>query len=195
MFAALFSQDGMTNYLLIGIALLVLLLIAAFGFKEKPARGSRAALLADKYRQMTPQLLREAPEDEVVDAVIANLHEKLDPHFPNPYATIPALSPGRSAVYAVWLLCNELDNDGWEAFYATSSAIFDELARDGLLRIGAAQCAAVVDRVLAFKPIRGENEALAQLHADFLEAVEAEQPLALCRQYILDNVDEFCDEP
>lgn len=193
MLAALNMNPTLLRYAIIGAVLLALLLIAAYGFKEKAPRSSRSRMLGEKYRHMTEELLRQAPQDEVVDAVIANLHEKLDPDHPSPYVEIPPLSPGRSAVYSVWVLCNEMELDGWEAFYAGPSCVFDELARDGLLRIGAVQCAAVVDRVLAFKPIRQESEALAQLHADFLEAADAEQPLDLCRAYILDNVAEFCD--
>lgn len=182
-----------SNWYLFALLLIVVLALF-FGFRDRPARDSRSRMLGEKYRQMTPELLIDAPEEELVDAVIANLHEKLDPHRPDPYRTIPPLSPGRCAVYAVWLLCHELDQDGWEAFYAGPSACFDELARDGLLRIGATQCAAVVDRVLAYKPVTGDQPELAELHADFLEAVEMETPLTLCAIYIRDHLDEFCDE-
>ena len=185
-------QTDRNLYILIILAVVVgaaLLLM-----KDKPARDGRSRMLGEKYRVMTPELLAAASDEELVDAVIANLHEKLNLRRPDPYKDIPPLSPGRSAVYSVWLLCHELEQDGWERFYAGPSAVFDELARDGLRLIGAERCAAVVDEVLARRPVHGESEEMAQLHADFLEAAEEEQPLALCRAYIRTNPEEFCDE-
>ena len=38
------------------------------------------------------------------------------------------------------------------------------------------------------------EEERAELHADFLEQAEVEQPLEKCVEYIRDNPDEFLDE-
>lgn len=154
----------------------------------------RSDLLAEKYRVMTKEKLAETPDEELADAVVANLLEKVDKRRPDPYLIVPQLSRGRCAVYSVWLLCKELDAGSFEEFYRSGPQEFDELASDGMALIGATECAAVLNRARELAMCLEEaEEELAQLHADFLEAMEKEAPLMLCARYIRDFPDEFCD--
>ncbi len=98
----------------------------------------------------------------------ANLLEKQDRRRPDPYHTIPLLSRGRTAVYSVWLICNELDKGSFEDLYAGPSAVFDELAADGLDLIGAPRCAAALRTAKErISDMEGHAEELAELHARF----------------------------
>ena len=125
----------------------------------------------------------------------ANLLEKQDRRRPDPYHTIPLLSRGRTAVYSVWLICNELDKGSFEDLYAGPSAVFDELAADGLDLIGA-PCAAALrtakERISDMEGHAGRTGRAAR--ADFLEAAEEERPLDRCVEYIRANPREFVDQ-
>lgn len=197
MILANFFGWGQPGYFILMGAVLLLLLAASL-WKPKPRdeRDLRGRLLGEKYRTMTQALLRGTADDELLDAVIANLHEKLDPKRPDPYRTIPLLSPGRCAVYFVWLITKELDEGSFEDLYARPSGAFVELSADGMARIGAARSEQLLRRSveLAGTKDAADSEAFAQLHADFLEAVEQEKPLALCAAYIRENPSEFLDE-
>lgn len=98
------------------------------------------------------------PDDQLVDAVIANLMAKLDPHHPDPYRTIPMLSHGRCVVYSVWLLCRELDNAGFEELLESPSSAFCALGADGFDTLGAVRCAEAVRAALRTE----EEEELAE---------------------------------
>lgn len=90
----------------------------------------------------------------------------------------------------MWLICKELDAGSFEEVLEGPSAVFLELAADGFDAVGAPGCAAAVRSVLT----ASSEEERAELHADFLEQAEVEQPLEKCVEYIRDNPDEFLDE-
>ena len=83
-----------------------------------------------------------------------------------------------------------LDETGFEELLASPSGDFLELAADGLQELGALRCATALREA---PNAGGEEAVLAELHADFLEAAEAEKPLDLCVGYIRDNPEQFVD--
>ena len=186
---AFFRVGGPGYYLIILVFMALLVGLYLWGNSRKDQR-SRADDLTRKYQILDDAKLAAVPDEEVVEAVAANLMAKLDRRRPDPYKTIPLLSHGRCVVYSVWLVCRELDEAGFEEFFVSPSSAFGELAADGLEEIGAGRCAAVLRSALAATP---QTEELAELHADYLEAMEQEQPLALCVPYIRDNAADFVD--
>ena len=126
----------------------------------------------------------------ITQNVVANIMAKVDKRRPDAYKTVSQLSHGRNAVYCVWLICKELDAGSFEEVLEGPSAVFLELAADGFDAVGAPGCAAAVRSVLT----ASSEEERAELHADFLEQAEVEQPLEKCVEYIRDNPDEFLDE-
>lgn len=90
----------------------------------------------------------------------------------------------------MWLLCRELDSAGFEELLESPSAAFCALGADGFDTLGAPRCAEAVRAALRTE----EEEDLAERHADFLEAMQEEQPLARCVSFIRDNVPDFVDE-
>lgn len=186
--AGLFEAGGAGYYILVlaFMALLVALYIWGSNRREKQDRGAE---LQTRYKTLDRVKLDATPDEELVNAVAANLMGKLDARKPDAYRTIPLLSHGRCLVYSIWLICHELDEAGFEELMASPSGEFLELAADGLEELGAPQCAAALRSV----PEATGEEALANLHADFLEAVKEETPLARCVEYIRDNSDSFVD--
>lgn len=110
---------------------------------RRPAE-TRADRLQKLYDTLTPELLDSVPDEELVDAVIANLMAKLDSQVPDDYTTIPLQSHGQCAVHSVWLTSRVLEADGFVGYWQNPSGRFAELAMDGLELIGAGECAAVL---------------------------------------------------
>ncbi len=191
--AGFFDAGQPGYYLLILVFMAALVGLYLWGNRHKDA-DSRAARLGRLYKTLDEDTLASIPDEDLVDAVVANLLEKQDRRRPDPYHTIPLLSRGRAAVYSVWLLCKELDEGSFEDLYASASSVFDELAADGMDLIGAPRCGtALREAKEQIADMEGNAETLAQLHADFLEAAEEEKPLDRCVEYIRANPREFID--
>ena len=87
-------------------------------------------------------------------------------------------------------MCHECAAQGGLAgFYAGPSAVFAELAADGLELVGAVECAAAVRAAMR------EGADLSALSASFDDAAKRELPLEKCVAYIRDNPGEFVDAP
>ena len=185
-----FFSAGQGGYYLLVLVFMALLVGLYLWGRSRREKNTRADELQNTYREMTADKLAAVPDDQLVDAVIANLMAKLDPHHPDPYRTIPMLSHGRCVVYSVWLLCRELDNAGFEELLESPSSAFCALGADGFDTLGAVRCAEAVRAALRIE----EEEELAERHADFLEAMQDEQPLARCVDFIRDNAPDFLDE-
>ncbi len=187
--AGFFSQFGPGNYVMIGLLIVGIVALYIWGNHYK-ARDSRAEMLQRRYQKLDRTKLAAIPDEELVEAVVANVMAKTDRKHPDPYRTVTQQSHGRNAVYCVWLICRELDAGSFEELLAGPSAVFLELAGDGFEAVGAPGCAAAVRGALTAET----EEARAELHADFLEQAEAEEPLTKCVEYIRDNPGEFVDE-
>lgn len=184
-----FSQLGVGNYIMLGVMVVGVVVLYIWGSHYK-GKDSRAEMLQRRYGLMDADKLAEVPDEELVEAVVANIMAKVDKRRPDAYKTVSQLSHGRNAVYCVWLICKELDAGSFEEVLEGPSAVFLELAADGFDAVGAPGCAAAVRSVLT----ASSEEERAELHADFLEQAEVEQPLEKCVEYIRDNPDEFLDE-
>lgn len=182
-----FSPGGNGYYLLVLVFMAALVGLYLWSSSRRD-KSERADELQKTYLVMDADKLASVPDGELVNAVAANLMAKLDKKKPDAYKTIPLLSHGRCVVYSVWLLCNELEAAGFEELFASPSAQFCELAADAFEELGAPACAVALRNAMKADP-----QALAELHADFLEAKGSEQPLERCVAYIRDNLAEFLD--
>lgn len=185
-----FFSAGQGGYYLLVLVFMALLVGLYLWGSSRRETTSHADELQNTYKTLTAETLAAVPDTELVDAVIANLMAKLDPRRPDPYRTIPLLSHERCVVYSVWLLCRELDSAGFEELLGSSSADFCALGADGFDALDATGCAEAVRAALRTE----EEPALADCHADFLEAMETERPLDRCVEYIRDNAPAFLDE-
>lgn len=177
---------------LIAIALALVIGVYLY-FLEKRTKSDASAALCKQYAVMTEELLASVPDEDVVQAVVANLMNKQDKDHPDAAAQLALLSRGRAAVYSVWLLCHELEQQGFDAFFRSPSHRFAEPAADGLERIGAANSATALRAALKTAEDTPEQPLWEAVTTVFREAVAAEKPLTLCVRYIRENPDEFVD--
>ncbi len=172
----------------IGTVVLIILAIAIYLYLrwlDKKEKSGKKATLYQQYKTLTPKTLSSLPNEELLRAVIANLLAKNT----DLYKQTAVLSHGRTAVYSVWLLCNEIATADFEKLSATSRR-FADMATDSLLLLGATECAnALQTLVKAF----ADGTITAEQSANLRDAIIAEQPLERCTAYIRENPDEFCD--
>ncbi len=160
---------------------------------DKRTKSDTAAALCKKYAVMTEELLSSVPDTELVRAVVANVMNKQDKRRPDIASQLPLLSRGRSAVYSVWLLCEETRERSPDAFFASPSRRFAESAADGFERIGALNCATALRTTLRSYDEKAQKPLWDAVTTVFSEAIASEDPLALCVSYIRENPDEFVD--
>lgn len=176
---------------LITIAVLAVAFIALYFFSRygKSESDHRADRLQKQYAKMTPELLAAVPDEELAEAVVANVFAKLDKHRPDLYTELPQQTPGRCAVTAAWLVDRELDQSDFETMFASACGSLSELAADGLDRLQAPTAAAAIRAAL----VAETEETRAECHADYVEAREQENIPQKLIDYIRDNAEEFVD--
>ena len=169
------------NYITIAVLTVLLIglyLFSKYGRTESDARADR---LEKQYKVMTPELLASVPDEELAEAVVANVFAKLDKHRPDLYTELPKMSPGRCAVTAAWLVDKEVNATDFETLFASPSGALTELAADGMDRLQASACAAA------------DDAARAECHADYVEAREQEMLEQKMIDYIRTFTGEFLD--
>lgn len=185
------GQPGYYLLILIFVGCVAALFVFRNG-KKRPA--TKAENLQKTYAIMTKELLDETPDEKLVNAVVANLMEKLPLRRPDPLITIPRLSHGRNAVYFCWMLCKEIEHNGVEAILKKPASRFVDVGIEGLVTVGANTTA---DAVRAFvtpaEDVETEENTEIDPVAAVLSAIETENPLALCVEYIRHNPEEFLD--
>ncbi len=172
----------------LGTVVLILLAIAIYLYLkwlDKKEKSGKKATLYEQYKTLTADTLSALPDEELLRAVIANLLAR----GTDLYKETAVLSHGRTAVYSVWLLCNEIATADFNKLSATTRR-FADMATDGFLLLGAEKCAAALQTlVTAF----ADGTLTAELSAALRDAIAAENPLERCTAYIRENIDEFCD--
>ena len=77
---------------------------------------SRSARLMEKYKTLTPDLLAETPDEELVEAVVACvLAEAADSRRPDPAYTLSKRPQPYTVVYSIWAVCKEMANGTYAA--------------------------------------------------------------------------------
>lgn len=137
---------------------------------------------------LTAEKLANTPDNELVNTVVRDLLDSCEQArtgaslpwtAPDMYRMVMHWSNPQVNVYAVWVTVKETAAGGIAGMKASPSGAFYDLAADGFEQIGAAQCAAA---------LRAEDEEA------LVSALEAEQPLTLCVEYIRDNAAAFVKE-
>lgn len=171
------------------LALIIALYLAHL---NKKAKSDRSAALCRRYALLTEDVLTTLPDNELIRAVVANLMNKLDKKRPDPLSLLPFLSRGRSAVYYVWMFCNDWSEQSLDTVLRSSSARFIPAILEGLEYIGAVDTAEALQT--AWNALQEGATTVSKEDESALErAIEAEQPLAKCTDYIRKNPTEFTD--
>ena len=146
--------------------------------------------LMKKYKELTPDLLAETPDHELVEAVVACvLAEASESRKPDPLYTLSKWPQPYMVVYSIWAVCKELAHNDYAALTHTATRHVVQDACDGLPVIGASQTAEAL-KVLVETHKAGED--ITEAESAFHTAVETECPLTLCVTYIRDHVDALC---
>lgn len=177
----------------IGVLLaLVVCFYAITRLGRRRGDDSRSARLMKKYKALTPDLLAETPDEELVEAVVAHvLAEAAESRKPDPAYTLSRLPQPFTVVYSIWAVCKELAHSDYAALTHTATREMVEPACDGLPVIGAPKTAAALTALAgAYKAEEDTDE----LETAFHVAVEEECPLTLCVSYIRDHVPQLMGE-
>ncbi len=177
----------------LGIALaLVVCMWAIAKLGRRRGDDSRSARLMKKYKTLTPELLADTPDDELVEAVVANvLADAAESRKPDPLYTLSKLPQPYMVVYSIWAVCKELARGDYATLTRTATRDVVQDACDGLPVIGAPLTAEALKALIA---LHKEGEDTAEAETAFHHAVETECPLALCVTYIRDHVAELMGE-
>ena len=172
-----------------GVAVCALLLLR---LGRNRGGDSRSAKLMEKYKTLTPELLAETADEELVEGVVACvLAEAAESRRPDPAYTLSKWPQPFTVVYSIWAVCKEMANGSYAALTRTATREMVEHAVDGLPVVGAPATAAALT-ALAEAHKAGEDTAEAE--RAFHAAVESECPLTLCVGYIRDRVAELLGE-
>lgn len=165
---------------------LVICLLAIQKLGRRHGDESRSARLMKKYKTLTPELLADTPDEELVEAVVACvLAEASASRRPDPAYTLSKWVQPYTVVYSIWAVCKELAGGSYAGLMRTATREMVEHACDGLPVVGALNTAAAL-KALAEAHKAGEDTAA--LESAFHAAVEQECPLTLCVAYIRDHV-------
>ena len=170
--------------------ILIAIVLVLMNRRYDKGQKARSEMLALQYKTMTRDLLDDTADEDLLDAVVANLNGKLDPKIPDPYHTIPLLSRERAEVYALWLCDHELNNGNFATMQSTGSFRFLDTAADACEQIGAEKCAAALRE--AFQNAADED-VLADCHVAYMEARGEENPLTAAIPFVRDNAAAFLD--
>ncbi len=171
------------------IALLIVTILALRKVGARRGEDTRAARLMKKYKVMTREMLDNVPEGELVDAVVCRVLARAeDARRPDPVKVLTDMEHGSTVVYSVWVVCKEMAAGDFATMMHSRSREMAALAADGFDAIGAPGCAG------AWRALLEGAEDMPGAEKAFREAVGAEQPLALCEDYIRDHAEEFIDE-
>lgn len=175
---------GKETILLIIAVVVCYVLLRRMGKDKKD--DSRAAKLMEKYATLTEENLAATPDEELVEAVVANvLSRAADSRRPDPAMELAVMPQPFTIVYSIWSVCKELSRGDYKALTHTATKDMVDPAVDGLPVVGAPATAAALS---ALRDTHAAKEDTAEAEKAFHLAVEQECPLALCATYIRDHV-------
>ena len=150
---------------------------------------SRSARLMKKYATLTPDLLSETPEEELVEAVVAHVLSRAgDSRRPDPAAELAAMPQPFTVVYSIWAVCKEMARGSFSALMHTATREMVDPAADGLPVIGAVRTAEALTALKAVHAAKGDTE---EAEKAFHRTVEQECPLTLCAAYVRDHIPQL----
>jgi len=128
-------------------------LLNLFGCSPKP----------NQDKVLTVQIIDTTSDDELLQVVFDNLIEKLPKDYNKEYQTVLTWPKPQQAIYTIWWLEAEVNNGGYNQFYANSSGQFYKLLPGALKLVGAMKFADLTER--ANKTYESENKKITE-HQD-----------------------------
>lgn len=123
---------------------------------EQINRSIDAFMNRQIHKVLTVQIIDTTSDEELVLKVLDNLSEKLPTDYTKEYQTVLSWTKPRQAIYIIWQLEAEVNNGGYNQFYANSSGQFYKLLPEALKLVGANKFADLTER--ANRTYEAENE-------------------------------------
>ncbi len=142
--------------------------------------------LKRKYAVMTESLLMAAPDDELLEAVLANLWAKMAPDLSDAHGVMRGQSEGRRHIYALYAVTGGVRQSGFAAVRKGEDASLLPGCAQALEAIGAPSSADLLRRAMA-------ADDPSPFSAPYLESFDAEDAKAKMVAYIRKNPEAFCD--
>lgn len=98
------------------------------------------------YKELTKEIIDNTPDEKLLQTIFDNIETVFDDGEIYTVERIKNLSPGKKAIFSIWILEAEVNNGGFNQFYYNSSGNFSELAFEGLILIGATSTADILQR-------------------------------------------------
>ncbi len=140
-----------------------------------------------KYAVMTETLLRETPDEALLEAVLSNLWAKMRDDLSDADEVLVALSEERRRVFALYAVTGGVGQAGLAETLAGGDAALVPVCADALDAIGAARSAEALRAGMAAEDPDGYSDA-------YTEAFEAEAGKERMVAYIRANSAAFCDK-
>ena len=165
---------------------LVICLLAIQKLGRRHGDESRSARLMKKYKTLTPDLLADTPDEELVEAVVACvLAEAAESRKPDPAYTLSKWPQPFTVVYSIWAVCKELAHSDYAALTRTATREMVEPAADGLPVVGAPKTAAALTALAEAYKADGEVEEAARIARGYLQ--EGMSPSEAAKQAAADT--------
>lgn len=118
------------------------------------------------YKKLTSEIIDSASDDMLLQIVFDNLSEKFSKDK-DEYQTVIEFNKSQQAIYVIWVLEAEVNNGGFNQYYANSSGQFSHLTPDALKLIGANKFSDLIRR--ANNVYKDENEFINQYQDGTME--------------------------
>jgi len=128
------------------------------------------------HKELTPEILKSIPDDQVEQAVIDYVDEKIGDDSDHEVAIVAKLPIGAQALYITWWVEAEVNNGGFNQYYWNNAGKFSDQAAEAFEFFSAHEHAALMreansvraleaDKMKKFKD-RGTMEAFAESYKE-----------------------------
>lgn len=89
------------------------------------------------YKVLTEKNIDTTSDENLLQVIFDNLSEKLPNDYNKEYETVKSWNKSRQAIYMIWILEGEVNNGGFNQFYANPSGQFSQHLPEALEIVGA----------------------------------------------------------
>jgi len=133
------------------------------------------------YKVLSGEIIDKTPNDELLQVIFDNLCEKFPKDYTKEYSTLLTFSKSLQTIYVIWWLEAEVNNGGFNQYYANSSGQYATMVPDALMLIGAKKFAELVSKANFI--YETENERITRYQDGTVEGFSKsykENPLSDC---------------
>lgn len=141
-----------------------------------------------RYKEMTPALLAETPEDMLIEAVLSNLWAKMQPDLSDALTVMRTQSPERQHVFAVYAITGGVKQAGFEKIKDCPDAELLPVALEGLRAMDMPQSADLLQKAI-------DEEDADAYNTPYSDTFDGENGKDKLSAYIRAHATAFTDAP